>query len=322
MSDVSTTSEAQAGSTDQIKPFMVEAAGVRGRVVRLADAVQEVLSRHAYPAPVAGVLAEMLALGAALGSLLKFEGIFTLQTKSDGPVRTMVVDMTSEGNLRGYADYDADAVAAVATDRTTLEVSDLLGEGYLAFTVDQGANTERYQGIVQLTGSKLADSVQHYFRQSEQLSTALRSAAGQSEDGGWRAGAIILQQMPAEEAKEQGLARDSEREEGWLRALTLLSTAKDQELLSEELTPNELLFRLYHEDGVRVFPGRDLAFGCRCSRDRVSQVLISVAPNDLESLKDNGRVEVICEFCRTAYHFDDDDLRVLQENADAETPRN
>lgn len=308
-------SEVPAGSVDQIKPFMVEAAGVRGRVARLGSSVEEVLSRHAYPAPVAGLLAELLALGAVLGSLLKFEGIFTLQTKSDGPVRTMVVDMTSEGSLRGYADYDADAVAALRMDKSRLDVADLLGEGYLAFTVDQGANTERYQGIVQLTGSKLADSVQHYFRQSEQLSTALRSVAGQGEDGTWRAGAIVLQQMPPEEAKEQGLSKDNERDEGWLRALTLLSTAKDQELLSEELTPNELLFRLYHEDGVRVFPGRDLAFGCRCSRERVSQVLISVAPNDLESLKDNGRVEVICEFCRTAYHFDDDDLRQLQESA-------
>lgn len=298
------------GQADQIKPFMVETAGVRGRLVQLGDAVEEILSRHPYPAPVAALLAEMLALTAALGSLLKLEGVFTLQTKGDGPISLMVADMTAEGHLRGYADYKAEAFEG---EQERQDLGQLLGKGYIAFTVDQGPNTERYQGIVELRGARLSDSVQYYFRQSEQLSTALSAAAGKNEAGSWRAGAIILQQMPPEEAREQGLEKESEREEGWLHALTLMSTTKEEELLSPELTPNELLYRLYHEDGVRVFPGRRLGFGCRCSRERVESVLNSIPDGDLEDLKlDDGRVEVVCEFCRSAYHFDDVDLAEIK----------
>ena len=301
------------GREDQIKPFMVETAGVRGRLVQLGGTVEEILSRHPYPPPVAALLAEMLALAAALGSLLKFEGVFTLQTKGDGPISMMVVDITSEGALRGYADYKEEAFEE---GREREDLGQLLGKGYIAFTVDQGPNTERYQGIVELRGASLADSVQHYFRQSEQLATALRSAAGVDASGRWRAGALILQQMPAEEAKEQGLEKEEQREQGWLHALTLMSTTTPEELLSDSLTPNELLFRLYHEDGVRVFPGRGLAFGCRCSRERVASVLSGLPEADLKEIKEEtGKVEVVCEFCRTAYHFDDADLAALKTDS-------
>ena len=311
VSDPATNGETPPdGSADQIKPFMVEAAGVRGRLVQLGDAVEEVLSRHPYPQPVAALLAEMLALTAALGSLLKFEGVFTLQTKGDGPISMMVADMTADGALRGYADYKAEAFEG---EREREDLGQLLGKGYIAFTVDQGPNTERYQGIVELRGARLHDSVQYYFRQSEQLSTALSAAAGQNEAGQWRAGAIILQQMPEEEARAQGLEQAKQREEGWVHALTLMSTTKDEELLSTDLAPNELLYRLYHEDGVRVFPARGLGFGCRCSRERVEGVLRSIPDEELATLKlDDGRVEVVCEFCRTAYHFDDVDLAAVK----------
>ena len=312
VSDPKTNGEAKPdGQADQIKPFMVESAGVRGRLVQLGDAVEEILSRHPYPAPVAALLAEMLALTASLASMMKFEGVFTLQTKGDGPITMMVADMTAEGALRGYADYKAEAFEG---ERERSDLGQLLGKGYIAFTVDQGPNTERYQGIVELRGARLADSVQHYFRQSEQLSTALAAAAGQDGSGAWRAGAIILQQMPVEEARAQGLEKESERAEGWSHAVTLMSTIRDEELLAPELTPNELLFRLYHEDGVRVFPGRAVGFGCRCSRERVESVLKSLPGEELKELKgDDERVEVVCEFCRTAYHFDDAELAALKE---------
>ncbi len=314
MSDVTqafTNGESQPdGRADQIKPFMVETAGVRGRLVQIGETVEEILSRHPYPAPVAALLAEMLALTAGLASLLKFDGVFTLQTKGDGPVSLMVADITADGHLRGYADYKPEAFEG---EQERSDLGQLLGKGYIAFTVDQGPNTERYQGIVELRGARLSDSVAYYFRQSEQLSTALSATAGLNEAGRWRAGAILLQQMPAEEAKQQGLEKESQREEGWLHALTLMSTTKEEELLSPELTPNELLFRLYHEDGVRVFPGRALGFGCRCSRERVEGVLASIPDEELETLKlDDGRVEVVCEFCRTGYHFDDVDLAAVK----------
>ena len=158
----------QAGA-DYIRPFQIEGLGIRGRAVRLSAVADEIIHKHAYPAPVANLLAEMLTISAALAAALKYEGVFTLQTKSDGAVKLMVVDVTSAGAMRGYAQFDAEAVAALPADAS---LPRLLGGGYLAFTVDQGEDTDRYQGIVELIGADLVECVQHYFQQSEQLKAA------------------------------------------------------------------------------------------------------------------------------------------------------
>lgn len=300
---------------DLIKPFMVETAGVRGRVTRLGSVADEILTRHDYPEPVAGLLAEMLGAASLLSNMLKFEGVFSLQTKGDGPVSLMVVDITSEGELRGYAEFDEEAVAAMQAESRgmPLAVPRLLGHGYIAFTVDQGPHTERYQGIVELRGRDIAECVQHYFRQSEQLATAIKSVAGRANDH-WRVGGIILQQMPPEEADAQGL-NASARAEGWERAHALMATALDDEFLDPRLAPNELLFRLYHEDGVRVFPPRPLAIGCRCSRERVTRVLASLPRDDVSELRDEeGLVTVTCQFCNASYRYDDSDLAGVYES--------
>ena len=178
---------------DFVRPFLLEVPGLLGRLVRLGPLVDTVLTRHDYPEPVARLLGEFLALAGTLSSLLKYEGTFTLQTKGDGPVRLMVSDVTSEGTLRGYAEVDSDALAAVTTKyEAPLGVGALLGKGYMAFTVDLAPDGERYQGIVELTGDSLADCVNHYFRQSEQLKTAFKLAAARGPEG-WRAGALFLQ---------------------------------------------------------------------------------------------------------------------------------
>jgi molecular chaperone Hsp33 len=284
----------QAGA-DFIRPFQIEALGIRGRAVRLSQAVDEIVHKHAYPAPVARILTEMLTLAAALASALKYEGVFTLQTKTEGAVRLMVVDVTSGGAMRGYAQFDAEAVAALPADAS---LPRLLGGGYLAFTVDQGEDTDRYQGIVELTGADLVECVQHYFQQSEQLKAGFKLAAVQ-KDGHWHSGVIMLQRLPRE---DQSTATEVD-DEAWVRAITLLASCTAKELLDENLPIDDLLYRLFHEDGVRVFNGQGLRAQCRCSRERVGSVLRSLPRDELKELEVDGALEVTCEFCNSNYRF-------------------
>src|SRR5215467_6877884 len=296
-----------AAPDDLIQPFKIEGQAVRGRLVRLGPLIDSVLDRHQYPPVVAELLGELVALAAGLAGALKYDGVFTLQTKGDGPVRLMVADVTSEGDVRGYAQFDAEKLAAVtrAASGASLSVPKLLGAGYLAFTVDQGSHTERYQGIVELTGATLADCVHHYFRQSEQLRAVVKVAAGRTPDDGWRAGALMLQRLPP----EAGAA--DEVEDGWRRGLALMASSTEAELLDPELAPNDLLYRLFHEDGVRVFTPAAVRAGCRCSRERVERVLRSFPAEEVRSLMVDGRVVATCEFCSSVYTFSEDEIAAL-----------
>ena len=302
----------QAAPDDLIQPFKIEGQAVRGRLVRLGPLIDAVLDRHRYPPVVAELLGEMVALAAGLAGALKYDGVFTLQTKGDGPVRLMVADVTSEGDVRGYAQFDAERLAAVTSgaSRASLSVPKLLGAGYLAFTVDQGSHTERYQGIVELTGATLADCVHHYFRQSEQLDSVVKVAAGRAT-GGWRAGALMLQRLPP----TAGAA--DEAEDGWRRALAFMVSSTEQELLDERLAPNDLLYRLFHEDGVRVYKQASLRPGCRCSRERVERVLRSLPGDELETFKIDGLITVTCEFCSARYEFSHSQIDALKGVDDA-----
>src|SRR5689334_8619431 len=289
----------QAGA-DFVRPFQIEALGIRGRAVRLSGAVDEIVHKHAYPEPVARLLTEMLTVAAALASALKYEGVFTLQTKSEGAVKLMVVDVTSDGAMRGYAQFDKDAVAALPADAS---LPRLLGGGYLAFTVDQGEDTDRYQGIVELTGADLVECVQHYFQQSEQLKAGFKLAAA-APNGHWRTGVIMLQRLPAGENPVATEAAD----ESWLHAMTLLASCTSKELLDPKLPIDDLLYRLFHEDGVRVFKGQAPRAQCRCSRQRVESVLKSLPQDELKELEVDGALEVTCEFCNSKYRFRLSDL--------------
>jgi molecular chaperone Hsp33 len=290
---------APRAGADYIRPFQIEGLGIRGRAVRLSAVADEIIHKHAYPTPVARLLAEMLTVSAALAAALKYDGVFTLQTKSDGAVRLMVVDVTSDGAMRGYAQFDAEAVAALPADAS---LPRLLGAGYLAFTVDQGEDTDRYQGIVELTGADLVECVQHYFQQSEQLKAGFKLAATTSPggpSGHWRTGAIMLQRLPAGETPSGA----EEAEESWHHAMTLLASCTSKELLDPDLPIDDLLYRLFHEDGVRVFNGHRPRAQCRCSRQRVESVLKSLPQDELKELEVDGGLEVACEFCNSKYRF-------------------
>ena len=271
---------------DLVQPFLLESSGIRGDLVRLGAAAEHIVTRHAYPGPLAGLLVEMLTLTAMLSSMMKYDGVFSLQTSGDGPVRLMVSDVTTEGHLRGYAGFDAERLASAAgAGEEAAGIAELLGKGHLAYTVDQGLDMERYQGIVALSGATLADCLQHYFLQSEQIQTGLVVASGNS-GGTWRSAGLILQRLPEEAAG--GAAEAVPDEDAWRRAMVLQATCTEAELLDPGLPVNDLLYRLFHEEGVRVFQRRPLAARCRCARSRLEETLRSLPRAEIEDLKIDG----------------------------------
>jgi len=302
---------------DLVQPFQIDPYQLRGQLVRLGPLLDEILTRHAYPEPVAQMLGEAIALAAALARALKYDGVFSLQTKGDGPIGMMVADVTTQGAVRGYAQVNEEklARAIAAADSTGValngSVPRLLGAGFLAFTVDQGEHTDRYQGIVELQGASLAHCVHHYFRQSEQVEAGLKVAVARVPDADgtprWRGGSLMIERLPSEDV----LNRDEE-DEGWRRAVILMSSTTSQELVDPLMTPEALLFRLFHEDGVRAYPPRPLAAKCRCSRERVETMLRALDAEDVEYMKVDGRILVTCEFCSAVYPFAEEDVRALR----------
>ncbi len=295
---------------DLVQPFLLESSGIRGDLVRLGAVAEHIVTRHAYPGPLAGLLVEMLTLTAMLSSMMKYDGVFSLQTSGDGPVRLMVSDMTSKGHLRGYAGFDAARLAAVvggvaieaeAGAEIAPGVAALLGQGHLAYTVDQGPDMERYQGIVALSGATLADCLQHYFLQSEQIQTGLVVACGNA-GGAWRAAGLILQRLPEEAGRAAVAVPD---DDAWRRAMVLQASCTEAELLDPGLPVDTLLYRLFHEEGVRVFRRRPLVARCRCARTRLEETLRSLPRAEIADLRVDGEVIVTCEYCNRRYRFDD-----------------
>lgn len=315
---------AVAGLDDAVLPFAVPDLDVRGRVVRLGPSIDAILERHAYPVPVSRVVGEACALAVMLGTALKFEGRFQLQTKSDGAISMMVVDFTAPDTYRAVAQIDqAKLVEAMALDK--LSTGDLLGEGHLAMTIDQGSATTRYQGIVPLTRQGLEEAAHQYFRQSEQIPTRVRLAVGTVTTGGrahWRAGGILVQFMPhsperlraadihpgdAPEGHEILASNDPDgiEDDAWTEARSLVETVEDHELLDPTLESERLLYRLFHERGARVFEAVPVHEACRCSRERVLSMLRGFAPEDRKAMiADDGKLGVTCEFCSRRYTFD------------------
>jgi len=299
---------------DAVVPFTLDKLDTRGRSVRLGDALDTILTRHSYPAPVARLLGEAVVLAALIGSSLKFEGRFIMQTQTDGPVNLIVVDFDAPDGLRGYARFDHDALVKAAEAGRT-RPGELLGKGHLAMTIDQGPHTERYQGIVALDGHSLEEVAHTYFMQSEQIPTMVRLAVAEITRKGdhrphWRAGGVLIQHLPESGISRQidlpgdGNYEELDEAEGWSEAKALLTTLEDLELADPDLSPERLLFRLYHETGVRVFSPLPMVERCTCSADRIEEMLAdSFSDEDRQEMAVDGQIEVVCEFCSTAYHF-------------------
>jgi molecular chaperone Hsp33 len=295
---------------NRILPFQLDASLLRGRGARLGSELDDILSAHDYPYPVAHMVAETVCLAVLLSSMLKYEGIFTLQARGDGPVSMIVADITSEGHIRGCAQYDAErmevsraAVAALETPESSRNhLAQYLGKGYIAFTVDQAGREERYQGVVELKGASLVDCVQHYFIQSEQIVTGIKMAAG-LRDGKWRAGGIMLQNMPENDGRGEDV-RSNVREDDWRRAMLLLDSCTDDEFLALHLNVEDLLYRLFHEEQVRIYEDLPLQKKCRCSFERVRYIVETMSEEDRDYLVQDGKIEVRCDFCSSEYFLD------------------
>jgi len=306
---------------DTVMPFEIAKLDLRGRVVRLGPAVDEILARHAYPQPVAKLLGEAIVLTVMLGSALKIDGRFILQTQSDGPVRMLVVDFTAPDKVRGCARFDKDRVAAAIAAGET-DGGALLGKGHLAMTIDQGSDMNRYQGLVALDGGSLEDLAHEYFLRSEQIPTRVRLAVAEELRAGsggaihrWRAGGIMLQFLPKAPERARVLDLDPgdapegvephtiEEDDAWAEGQALISTVEDIELIDPSLSSERLVYRLFHEPGVRVFRASPLRAECSCSRGNVEAMLKSFSQDDRDHMVENGKISVTCEFCSANYQF-------------------
>ncbi len=289
-----------------ITPFYLPGRPVRGRLVRLGPLADALLTRHHNHPVVTALTGQALALTAALATALKFRGSFSLQAKGDGALPMLLADCTESGALRGYARADADKLDTLLAAGENPSAAALLGHGYLAFSVDQGPDRERHQGIVSIEGDSLADMALHYFETSEQLQCTVRLACAKTPLG-WRAGALILERV----AREGGLdpeMDDDAQAESWRTATALAATLKESELLDDTLQPDRLLFNLFGTEGVAADRNRALAYGCRCSRARLSGILETFPKDDLDHMAVGGDIVMTCEFCNLDFRFGRDEV--------------
>jgi molecular chaperone Hsp33 len=319
--DIPIRTPATTSADDTILPFEVAALDLRGRVARLGPAVDTILNAHDYPAPVAKLLGEAIVLTVLLGSALKIEGRFILQTQSDGPVRMLVVDFTTPGRVRACARFDAAQVAAAMASRR--DAGALLGRGHLAMTIDQGPDTSRYQGLVALEGQDLEHAAHEYFLRSEQIPTRIRMAVGEEFSAGregarhrWRAGGILLQFLPKapERARQADLdpgdapqgtmPHEVPEDDAWVEGRSLFATVEDVELIDPAVSAERLVYRLFHERGVRVFRSAAVTAQCSCSRQGVADMLRSFSQDDRDHMVENGVITVTCEFRNSSHVFE------------------
>jgi len=316
--DIPVRAPSATSADDTVLPFEIGALDLRGRVVRLGSAVDTILNSHNYPQPVAKLLGEAIALTVMLGTSLKFEGRFILQTQTDGPVRMLVVDFRSPGQVRACARFDKAGVAGlIESGKST--AAHMLGQGHLAMTIDQGADMNRYQGLVALNGGTLEDAAHEYFKSSEQIPTRVRLAVAEemSPRTGrrWRAGGLMLQFLP--KAPERARVADIHpgdapegtpphvvaEDDAWVEGRSLVATVEDVELIDPSLSSERLVYRVFHERGVRVFNSVPLVAQCSCSRDSVEAMLKSFSKDDRDHMVENGQISVTCEFCSANYKF-------------------
>ncbi|PWB32560.1 Hsp33 family molecular chaperone HslO [Pseudomonas sp. SDI] len=289
--------------TDFTQRFIFDDHDIRGELVGLEQSYAEVLAKHPYPQPVAQLLGELMAAAALLVGALKFDGLLILQARSEGPVPLLMIECSSEREIRGLARYNAEQIAADAT------LADLMPNGELALTIDP-ARGQRYQGIVDLDGETLSECFTHYFVTSQQVTTKFWLSAD-----GRRARGLLLQQLPADRQKD-----DDDRAASWQHVTALGNTLQVEELLG--LDNETILHRLYHDDAVRLFDIQPLHFRCSCSRERSGNALVSLGQADAEQLvqERGGQIEIDCQFCNQAYLFDAADVVQLFAGGGADSP--
>ncbi len=287
---------------DLIAAFQIENEPARGRIVRLGGVVDEILTRHHYPEPVANLLGEACALAALVGASLKFEGKLIVQAQGQGPVSYVVADYDTSGGLRGFCRFDPERVAEASQGFARPGARTLIGDGLFIMTMDPTNLKERYQGVTAIEGETLALCAEQYFAQSEQVPTRMRLAVGEPADAQgrarWRAGGAMIQKLAGDDAR-------GGTEDAWVKAQLLFETLGEDELIDPTLSPEQLLYRLFHEDGVRVFPAKALHAFCRCSGESIARVLQSFPEAERsEMVEADGRIRVTCEYCSRVYEVE------------------
>lgn len=309
---------AASAGDDEVVTFRTLRSRTQGPIVRLGASVDEILTRHAYPLPVSEALGQAMTLTAMLGTVIRAGGKLILQTTTDGPLRMLAVNYYSPSAMRGLASFDEACVAALGAGAR--DQSRLLGNGHFAMTIDNGGDEVRYQGIVPLAGQDLIGAAHAYFQQSEQIPTFIRLAvarhsvpagAGGDRAWHWRAGGLMVQQLPsdvghfgADQLQEDGYEPLGDVEEEWSRIRALSETIEDHELTDPTLSSQELLWRLFHEEGVMAGTPAPIRASCSCSRERVETVLKGFSASELAELYEpDGSVAVTCEYCNRKYRF-------------------
>jgi molecular chaperone Hsp33 len=327
-SDIPIRFVTEASSDDVVVPFQVEALDIRGRCVHLGASLDALLERHAYPPAVSRALGEAVVLTSLLGTALKFEGRFQLQTRTDGPINMILVDFDAPNRLRGYASFDAAKVQeTVAKPDPNLSLNaQLLGRGHLGLTLEQGSAASRYQGIVALEGQGLEQAALQYFKQSEQIPTFLRLAVGEvmNADEGkshvWRGGGLLVQFLPSSSERQRQSELDAgdapkgytptifkqdeawQEDKSWTEACALAETVEDHELLDPAVSSERLLYRLFNEHDIKVFNGLPMSEACRCFDERIKDMLARFSQQDRnDMIADDGKISVTCEFCSKRY---------------------
>ena len=284
---------ASAVTLDTAIGFAIPGRNARGRVARLGPVLDQILSAHDYPAPIARILSEALVLTALLGAMLKEAGgQLTLQAQTESGIVDLLVCDYRDGELRGYVRFDWDRIGELTSHR---DLFALFGKGYLAVTFDQAVSGERYQGIVPLEGSSLAEAAQSFFSQSEQIPSLVRLAV---DDTGHVAGGLLVQHLPEGEEGRDRLHTRLDHPE-WDHVRILAETVKDSELADPALPLDDLLWRLFHEEEeVRVLQAIPLAKGCRCNLEHIKGVISRFDPAERAEMVDqDGFISVDCEFC-------------------------
>lgn len=283
--------------------FQLDESPVRGRAVHLGSQINKAIGKDRYPDAVARLLGEAMMIGALVARALKFDGRLIVQCHgtNEGAVSLLVADCTTSGHIRGYARWDAEALRMLELDNRNPGADALLGAGTFSMTIDQGPDMDQYQGLAAIEGTSLAACAEHYFKQSEQIPTRMKLACGQIQVPGkepeWRGGGIMIQRIAADAAR-------GETENDWETAIALFETVTDEELIDPDLTQDTLLFRLFHEGGVRVVASESIVAECACSRERLLSTLKSFERDALEDMADAGAIIANCEFCATDYSFE------------------
>lgn len=287
---------------DEVCSFQLEGKAVRGRSVQLGAALNTALGNGRYPDEIARLLGEAMIVGALVARALKFDGRLVVQCHgtNEGAVSLLMADCTTDGNIRGYARWNEEKLKEIKLDNRNPGAKTLLGGGTFSMTIDQGPDMDQYQGLAAIDGERLSECAEHYFLQSEQIPTRVALACGQAQTPGgelrWQGCGMMIQQIAGDAAR-------GDTSDDWDMARSLFGTITDEELVDPDLSQETVLYRLFHESGVRVLERASINAKCKCSRERLLTTLQSFEADALADMAEDGNITANCEFCATDYVF-------------------